>query len=98
EGRVVEFDTPDQLLNNPNSVFRQLCEQKGELETLMDLVAGLAKQNDVVNEEHVDNKGDDEIKNYDDDGDDEMNIEDEDTIGNDEEPPENDDDESQENK
>nr|CAG8456342.1 14203_t:CDS:10 [Entrophospora candida] len=97
EGRMVEFDTPDQLLNNPNSVFRQLCEQKGELETLMDLVAGLAKQNDVVNEEHVDNKGDDEIKNYDDDGDDEMNIEDEDTIGNDEEPPENDDDESQEN-
>lgn len=36
QGRVVEFDTPRQLLlSQPNSLFRAMCEQSGDLDTLV---------------------------------------------------------------
>ncbi|KAI7876125.1 P-loop containing nucleoside triphosphate hydrolase protein [Lichtheimia hyalospora FSU 10163] len=35
QGRVVEFDTPCQLLSNPNSMFRAMCEQSGDFDTLV---------------------------------------------------------------
>ncbi|CAG8768883.1 7357_t:CDS:2, partial [Cetraspora pellucida] len=35
KGEIVEFDTPRNLLMNPQSLFSQLCEQDGELESLM---------------------------------------------------------------
>ncbi|CAI2173470.1 10812_t:CDS:10 [Funneliformis geosporum] len=37
EGEIVEFDTPYRLINNMDSLFRNLCEQTGELESLMEL-------------------------------------------------------------
>jgi hypothetical protein len=37
DGRIAEFDTPYNLINNTDSLFRHLCEQTGELETLMEL-------------------------------------------------------------
>lgn len=36
EGRVAEFDTPYNLIKNPDSTFRYLCEQTGEMEVLME--------------------------------------------------------------
>ncbi|CAG8473230.1 8866_t:CDS:10 [Racocetra persica] len=36
-GKVAEFDTPYNLLQNKNSVFRHLCEESNEFEYLMDL-------------------------------------------------------------
>lgn len=35
QGRVAEFDTPRQLLSKPNSLFRAMCEQSGDLDTLV---------------------------------------------------------------
>lgn len=37
EGNVVEFDTPYNLLQNPNSLFYKLCEQSNEFDYLKDL-------------------------------------------------------------
>ncbi|KAI9260598.1 hypothetical protein BDA99DRAFT_86302 [Phascolomyces articulosus] len=38
QGRVVEYDTPWNLLNqSPPSLFRAMCEQSGELNTLIDM-------------------------------------------------------------
>ncbi|RIA93900.1 ATP-binding cassette transporter 1 [Glomus cerebriforme] len=37
EGNVSEFDTPYNLLQNPNGLFRKLCEQSNEFEYLKEL-------------------------------------------------------------
>ncbi|RHZ60075.1 hypothetical protein Glove_359g25 [Diversispora epigaea] len=37
QGKVAEFDTPYNLLQNPNSLFRNLCEESNEFEYLMDI-------------------------------------------------------------
>ncbi|CCO32219.1 ATP-dependent bile acid permease [Rhizoctonia solani AG-1 IB] len=34
-GRVVEFDTPEELLNNPNGVFHGMCKRSGDYEHLL---------------------------------------------------------------
>ncbi|KAI9594973.1 P-loop containing nucleoside triphosphate hydrolase protein [Syncephalis fuscata] len=41
-GRLVEFDTPTNLLNQPNSIFRELCEHSGELDMLLSMVKSTA--------------------------------------------------------
>ncbi|CAG8591488.1 11391_t:CDS:10 [Funneliformis caledonium] len=56
EGEIVEFDTPYRLINNMDSLFRHLCEQTGELETLMEL----ARLNNPEEEEMVSVGEDDE--------------------------------------
>ncbi|CAG8495816.1 30_t:CDS:2 [Acaulospora morrowiae] len=38
EGMIAEFDTPYRLINDPDSLFRYLCEQSGELESLTEMV------------------------------------------------------------
>ncbi|KAI9599633.1 P-loop containing nucleoside triphosphate hydrolase protein [Syncephalis fuscata] len=39
-GRLIEFDTPKNLINSPTSLFRNLCERSGELESLLTIVNG----------------------------------------------------------
>ncbi|CAG8452470.1 10619_t:CDS:10 [Ambispora leptoticha] len=36
QGKVAEFDTPYKLLQNPDSLFRKLCEESNEYEFLME--------------------------------------------------------------
>ncbi|RKP25263.1 P-loop containing nucleoside triphosphate hydrolase protein [Syncephalis pseudoplumigaleata] len=36
-GRLVEYDAPSTLIQQPDSLFRQLCERSGEFETLLEL-------------------------------------------------------------
>lgn len=36
-GRVIEFDHPYLLLQNPNSVFRAMCEKSGEFTELVEI-------------------------------------------------------------
>lgn len=58
DGKIVEFDTPYRLINNPDSLFRHLCGQTGELEILMELV-------NIPEEEDYDEH--DEVEQYEDD-------------------------------
>ncbi|RKP07534.1 P-loop containing nucleoside triphosphate hydrolase protein [Thamnocephalis sphaerospora] len=37
-GRLIEYDTPAALIRRPHGLFRQLCEQSGELEALLNMV------------------------------------------------------------
>ncbi|CAG8462760.1 17093_t:CDS:10 [Acaulospora colombiana] len=39
QGKIAEFDTPYNLLQNPNSLFRGLCKESNELEYLMDMAS-----------------------------------------------------------
>jgi ABC-type multidrug transport system fused ATPase/permease subunit len=36
-GRLVEYDSPYTLLQNPDGLFRQLCERSGEFDILLSL-------------------------------------------------------------
>ncbi|CAG8735210.1 6249_t:CDS:10, partial [Racocetra persica] len=36
EGRIIESDSPYNLIKNPDSMFRYLCEQTGQIESLME--------------------------------------------------------------
>ncbi|CAG8496604.1 9578_t:CDS:10 [Ambispora gerdemannii] len=38
-GEIIEFDTPYNLISNPDGLFRHLCEATGELESLMQLAS-----------------------------------------------------------
>ncbi|CAG8763787.1 15393_t:CDS:10, partial [Gigaspora margarita] len=58
-GEIGEFDTPHNLLMNPESLFRQMCEQDGELESLMKIM----KLNYSEDEDEEDHFG----EHYDDD-------------------------------
>ncbi|CAG8455801.1 6887_t:CDS:10 [Scutellospora calospora] len=48
-GVIIEYDTPQSLIKNPESLFRQLCEQSGELESLMEIMR--LNQSEEENEE-----------------------------------------------
>lgn len=39
EGRVVEFDSPINLITNPSSRFRDMVEKSGECDTLFEMAA-----------------------------------------------------------
>ncbi|CAG8597400.1 8879_t:CDS:10, partial [Ambispora leptoticha] len=62
DGEVVEFDTPYNLINNPDGLFRHLCEATGELENLMQL-ASLILPDDIIPETQQDTElhDDDEV-------------------------------------
>ncbi|RUS21137.1 P-loop containing nucleoside triphosphate hydrolase protein [Endogone sp. FLAS-F59071] len=50
-GKIVEFDTPFALLfgpNSKNSVFRDMCEKSGEMETLSELVSKKQQLNESI--------------------------------------------------
>lgn len=38
-GRIVEFDTPHNLLQQESGLFRSMCVKSGELEVLEDMAA-----------------------------------------------------------
>jgi hypothetical protein len=64
-GKIVEFDTPYRLINNPSSLFRHLCEQTGELETLIELVNNPEEEDYDEHDEVVEYEEDDETPEID---------------------------------
>ncbi|CAG8465261.1 13492_t:CDS:10 [Gigaspora rosea] len=59
KGEIVEFDTPHNLLMNHESLFRQMCEQDGELESLMKIMK-LNYSEDEDEEDHFEEHYDDD--------------------------------------
>ncbi|CAG8732320.1 1266_t:CDS:10, partial [Dentiscutata erythropus] len=51
EGSIVEFDTPYNLINDPDSLFRHLCEQTGELDSLTEMIRLNNLEEYEINEE-----------------------------------------------
>ncbi|KAL4907580.1 hypothetical protein BDW74DRAFT_149478 [Aspergillus multicolor] len=49
-GKVVEFDHPWSLVNKEGGVFRSMCENSGNLETLLDLAKKAWEQKRLVND------------------------------------------------
>jgi ATP-binding cassette subfamily C (CFTR/MRP) protein 1 len=44
DGHVKEYDTPRNLLETKNSIFRMMCEQTGDLEGLLQLTSGSSQR------------------------------------------------------
>ncbi|CAG8498041.1 12020_t:CDS:10 [Acaulospora colombiana] len=63
EGVIAEFDTPYRLINNPDSLFRYLCEQSGELESLTEMARlNNPDEDDAEAEEENDAEVDDDYQ------------------------------------
>ncbi|CAG8561110.1 27320_t:CDS:10 [Dentiscutata erythropus] len=58
QGEIVEFDTPSNLMMNPESLFRQMSEQDGTLQSLMKTMK-LNYPEDEDEEEHFEDHYDD---------------------------------------
>ncbi|CAG8464533.1 13974_t:CDS:10 [Dentiscutata heterogama] len=59
QGEIVEFDTPSNLMMNPESLFRQMSEQDGTLQSLMKTMK-LNYPEDEDEEEHFEEHYDDD--------------------------------------
>jgi len=49
-GRLVEYDTPFNLLNKENGIFRDMCAKSGEMEALLEMATKKARRDGLLEE------------------------------------------------